>query len=164
MKTVDALLIGRKTYEVMLASGQSSYPGLRNYVFSRSAKKVGQLKKFLAARQKPDKNVEIVNGEAATFVQKLKPQKGKGIVVFGGGKLAQALLEAEVIDEIVLNIQPVLLGSGIPLFYPMKQQIDLKLTQFAGFEEWRADRRLSCEALTSIRTEEQYISMHFFTP
>ena len=36
MKTVDALLIGRKTFEVMLASGQTSYPGAKNYVFSRS--------------------------------------------------------------------------------------------------------------------------------
>jgi dihydrofolate reductase len=34
MKTVDALLIGRKTYEAMLALGQTSYPGVRNYVFS----------------------------------------------------------------------------------------------------------------------------------
>jgi len=127
MKTVDALLIGRKTYEVMLASGRSSYPGAQNYVFSRSAKKVAQIRKLLAARQKPDKNVEVVSGDAVSFVKKLKQQNGKGIVVFGGGKLSHALLEAGLIDEIVLNIQPVLLGSGVPLFYPMKKQIDLKL-------------------------------------
>src|SRR5689334_24559226 len=38
MKTVDAILIGRKTYEVMLKSGQLSYPGAGNYVFSRSSR------------------------------------------------------------------------------------------------------------------------------
>ena len=59
MKTVDALLIGRKTYDGMLAYGQTSYPGAKNYVFIRSTKKAAALKKKLATK-KPDKNVEII--------------------------------------------------------------------------------------------------------
>ena len=129
MKTVDALLIGRKTFEVMLASGQTSYPGAKNYVFSRSKKKREALKKRLAAKKKPDRNVEIVTEDAAKFVRELKRRKGKGIVVFGGGELAKSLFEADLIDEVVLNIHPVLLGSGIPLFHEMKQQIDLELVE-----------------------------------
>jgi len=129
MKTVDALLIGRKTFEVMLASGQTSYPGAKNYVFSHSKKKREALKKRLAAKKKPDRNVEIVTEDAAKFVRELKRRKGKGIVVFGGGELAKSLFEADLIDEVVLNIHPVLLGSGIPLFHEMKQQIDLELLE-----------------------------------
>jgi dihydrofolate reductase len=128
MKTIDALLIGRKTYEVMLAAGQTSYPGRKNYVFTRSKKKAAALTRTLATRKKLDKNVEVVSGEVTTFVKKLKQQqKGKGIVVFGGGELAKVLFEADLIDEIILNIQPVLLGSGIPLFYQMSKQTDLEL-------------------------------------
>jgi dihydrofolate reductase len=127
MKTIDTLLIGRKTYEVMLAAGQTSYPGAKNFVFTRSKKKVAELTRALGARKKPDKNVQVVSGDAGPFVKKLKQQKGKGIVVFGGGELAKTLFEADLIDEIVLNIQPVLLGSGIPLFHEMSKQIDLKL-------------------------------------
>jgi len=127
MKTVDALLIGRKTFDGMLAYGQTSYPGAKNYVFSRSKKKREALKKKLAAKKKPDRNVEIVEEEAAKFVLELKKRKGKGIVVFGGGELARSLFEADLIDEVVLNIHPVLLGSGIPLFHEMKKQIDLEL-------------------------------------
>ena len=126
MKTVDALLIGRKTYEAMLGYGQTSYPGAKNYVFTRSKGKSAALKKKLAIK-KPDKNVEIASGDATQFVRKLKRQKGKGIVVFGGGELAKSLFEADLIDEVVLNIHPVLLGSGIPLFHEMKRQIDLEL-------------------------------------
>src|SRR5207249_11952014 len=83
MKTVDAILIGRKTYEVMLAFGQTSYPGAKNYVFSRSKKKAEALKKILAtkksattkksaaAKKVSDKDVEIITEEAAEFVKKL---------------------------------------------------------------------------------------------
>ncbi|HJZ82259.1 MAG TPA: dihydrofolate reductase family protein [Pyrinomonadaceae bacterium] len=127
MKTVDAILIGRKTFEVMLGYGQTSYPGGRNYVFSRSRSKRSTLTKKLA--RKPDRNVEVVTEDAAAFVRKLKSRKGKGIVVFGGGEFAKALFEADLIDEIVLNIHPVLLGSGIPLFHEMKQQIDLEFLE-----------------------------------
>ncbi len=126
MKTVDTLLMGRKTYEVMLASGQTSYPGAKNYVFTRSQRKSAALRNKLAVMQ-PDKNVEVVSEDAALFVAKLKSRKGKGIVVFGGGELARSLFEADLIDEFVLNIHPVLLGSGIPLFHEMKRQVDLKL-------------------------------------
>ena len=129
MKTVDALLIGRKTYDGMLAYGQTSYPGAKNYVFSHSKKKREALKKRLVAKKKPDRNVEIVTEDAAKFVRELKRRKGKGIVVFGGGELAKSLFEADLIDEVVLNIHPVLLGSGIPLFHEMKQQIDLELVE-----------------------------------
>ena len=121
LKTADALLIGRKTYDVMLKFGQTSYPGVRNYVFSGSQRRIATLKKRI------DQSVELIPEDAAKFVSKLKRRNGKGIAVFGGGELAKSLLEADLIDEIVLNIHPVLLGSGISLFHEMKRQIDLKL-------------------------------------
>ncbi|HMG74772.1 MAG TPA: dihydrofolate reductase family protein [Pyrinomonadaceae bacterium] len=126
MKTVDVILIGRKTYEAMLGYGQTSYPGAKNYVFSRSKKKSAALTKTLASKKKSDKNVEIVTADATKFVGDLKQKKGKGICLFGGGELAKGLFEADLIDEVILNIHPVLLGSGIPLFHEMKKQIDLE--------------------------------------
>lgn len=127
MKTIDVILIGRKTFEAMLGYGQTSYPGPKNYVFSRSKKNAAALKRALASKKKTDKNVEIVTQDAAEFVRELKTKKGKGICVFGGGELAKNLFEADLIDEVVLNIHPVLLGSGIPLFHEMTRQIDLDL-------------------------------------
>jgi dihydrofolate reductase len=129
MKTVDAILIGRKTYDVMLAAGENSYPGATNYVFSRSKIGLSQFNRRMASGKAGAKRpkIEFISEDAAAFVRKLKDRKGKGIVVFGGGELARSLFAADLIDEIVLNIQPVLLGSGIPLFHPMKEQINLKL-------------------------------------
>jgi dihydrofolate reductase len=129
MKTVDALLIGRKTYEAMLNHGQSSFPGANNYVFTHSKRKAAALEKKVTGKR-AGKSVTVIAEDAATFVKKLKQKKGKGIVVFGGGELAKSLFEADLIDEIVLNIHPVLLGSGIPLFHEMKRQINLELVDY----------------------------------
>lgn len=63
------------------------------------------------------------------FVQDMKRRKGKGICVFGGGELARSLFAADLIDELVLNIHPILLGSGIPPFHEIDRQVELELLQ-----------------------------------
>jgi dihydrofolate reductase len=116
-KTIDTVVMGRKTYEV----GGGGYGGMATYVMSRT----------LAPGR--HKGVEIVSEDAAKFVRRLKGQPGKGICVMGGGELAGSLFEAGLIDEVGLNIHPVLLGSGIPLFHAMKKQIDLELIECKPF-------------------------------
>jgi dihydrofolate reductase len=78
--------------------------------------------------------MEIISEDAASFVKKLKRKKGKGICLFGGGELAKSLFADNLIDEIVLNIHPVLLGSGVPLFYETNRQIDLELIDCKAFK------------------------------
>jgi len=70
-----------------------------------------------------------VSSDAGEFVRDLKRQEGKGICVMGGGELAQSLFEAGVIDEVGLNIHPVLLGSGVPFFRDPGGRIALDLVE-----------------------------------
>ena len=124
-KTIDTVLMGRKTYEVglRLSKGKGNpYPGIKSYVFSRTLDESG------------DPSVEIVHEDAAAFVRKLKRRKGKDICVMGGGDFAKTLFEAGLIDEVGFNIHPVLLGSGIPLFHEMKRQINLELLECRPFK------------------------------
>jgi len=116
-QTIDTIVMGRKTYEVALNAGHSSDSGVKTYVCSRTMEK------------SPEESVTIVAGDAAEFLRELKAQEGKGIALMGGGELARSVFEADLIDEVVLNIHPVLLGSGIPLFHPMTRQIDLELVE-----------------------------------
>ncbi|MEK6280143.1 MAG: dihydrofolate reductase family protein [Acidobacteriota bacterium] len=118
-KTFDTVVMGRRTYEVGLRMGWSSaaYPGMKNYVFSRTMKK------------KAAPGVEIISEDVVEFVRELKQQEGKDICLMGGGLLARPLFEADLIDEIGFNIHPVLLGSGIPIFHEMDHQIDLELLE-----------------------------------
>jgi dihydrofolate reductase len=124
-RTVDTIVIGRKTYEAGLKMTKGKghpYSGMKAYVFSRTLKprKQGEL--------------EIVAGDAVQFVKRLKKADGKDICVMGGGDLARSLFEADLIDEIGFNLHPVLLGSGIPLFHEMKRQIDLELLECKPFQ------------------------------
>ena len=113
-KTIDTVVMGRKTYEVAARSGSGAYPGVKNYVFSRTLK------------QHP-KKVEVISQDAVEFMRRLKQEAGKGICVMGGGELAHSLLQANLLDQIGLNIQPVMLGNGIPLFLEMERRVDLEL-------------------------------------
>ena len=118
-KSFDTMVMGRRTYEVALASGHGdgSYPGMKTYVFSRTLK------------PRSTKKLEITSADVAEVVGRLKQQEGKDICIMGGGLLAKPLFEADLIDEIGFNIHPVLLGSGIPLFHEMNRQIDLELIE-----------------------------------
>ncbi len=122
----DTILMGRKTYEVAMSHNQSGEngadSGFKTYVFSRTMK------------ERADKNVEIVSENAVEFVRDLKNREGKDICLMGGGDLAKTFFEAGLIDEIGFNIHPVLLGSGIPLFYEMNRQIDLELIECKPFK------------------------------
>ena len=71
----------------------------------------------------------LVSEDAAGFVRGLKQEQGKGICVLGGGELAQSLFAGDVIDEVGLNIHPILLGSGIPLFRDAGHRVALELTE-----------------------------------
>ena len=116
---VDTILMGRKTFEFALRSGggpEGASSNIRTYVFSRTLKSVPE-------------GAELVSGDAAEFVRELKSGPGGDIIVMGGGELGSALLEGGVIDEIGLNIHPLLLGGGTPLFHPMNRQVDLELIE-----------------------------------
>lgn len=115
--TVDTALIGRKTHDFMVKHGQFTMPGLENYVFSRNP----------SPPTYP--GVQWVNTESEAFVRKLKEKPGKDIWLIGGSDLAQAMFHANLIDEISLTIVPILLGSGIPLFPKLNNEIPLKLIE-----------------------------------
>ena len=105
LKLFDIVLMGRKTYEVGLREGKTNpYPMMKSYVFSRSMK------------QSPDEQVELISENAGELIKNLKKETGKDIYLCGGANLATMLFAENLIDEIILKVNPFVMGSGIPLF------------------------------------------------
>ncbi|MEM8673255.1 MAG: dihydrofolate reductase family protein [Cyanobacteria bacterium P01_G01_bin.67] len=114
----DVVLMGRKTYEVGLADGITSpYSHLKQYVFSRTMS------------ASPDDNVSLVSEHAVELVTNLKQKAGKDIWLCGGANLATMLFTNNLIDRLILKVNPFLMGSGIPLFSGIIQQSTLELTK-----------------------------------
>jgi dihydrofolate reductase len=115
--TVDTVLMGRKTWEGSTGGGGGGggMPGVKAYVFSRTLTKA--------------KGAVVVSEDPGGFVRNLTRRPGKDICVMGGGELAASLLAAGAIDEVGLNIHPVLLGSGVPLFRDTGKRIKLELRE-----------------------------------
>ena len=119
---IDTEILGRRTYEVAMKAGTGvSWGGIKTYVCSRTLKKV------------PDKKIELAS-DAVSLVQRLKREKGKDIIVMGGAEIGKSLFEAGLIDEFGVNIHPVLLGSGIPLFGEMEKKIELEFRECRQFK------------------------------
>jgi dihydrofolate reductase len=114
INSVDATLMGRKTYELILEFGPP-YPTLTNYVFSRTI----STSEF--------NNVVFVNEDISTFVKTLRTAPGKDIWLYGGGEIIDELMNSNCIDEFVLSVHPLLLGNGIPLFKEHDHRTQLKL-------------------------------------
>lgn len=99
----DTVLMGRATYEVGLREGITSpYHPLRQYVVSSTMS------------ESPDPAIALCREDPLSLVRRLKQEDGRDIWLCGGSKLAAAL--APEIDELILKVNPVVLGEGLPLF------------------------------------------------
>jgi dihydrofolate reductase len=121
--SVDTAIMGRKTFDAALrmgaGGGGSGFGGssMAFYVLSRS----------LPAGERD--GVTVTGESPAALVARLRRRPGKHIWMMGGGELARAFLEADLIDELYLGIVPVLLGEGLPLFPSGFPQRNLRLIE-----------------------------------
>jgi dihydrofolate reductase len=112
MQRADALLLGRKTYEIFIAywPHQSDEDTM--------AAKLNSMRKYVASRtlESADwNNATLLSGDLAHEVRKLKEEHGE-INVAGSSNLIQSLLKDDLVDELQLLVFPVLLGTGKRLF------------------------------------------------
>jgi dihydrofolate reductase len=114
MATVDALIIGRNTFETVLAFEAWPYPGKRVFVLSSRP---------LAAAP-PGAIVEHLSGDPGEIVAQLAA-RGFQHVYVDGGITIQRFLQAGLIQRLIITRVPVLIGSGIPLFGALPHDVVL---------------------------------------
>jgi dihydrofolate reductase len=124
MKSIDTMLLGRKTYEVSLRIGGKFDARSRSIVFSRQAPPADA-----------PSGVEFVNSAIAPFVRDLREQPGKDIWLMGGGELIASFLDEHAIDEFVISVVPVFIGDGIPLIARRHRHVPLDLHSVERFDD-----------------------------
>jgi dihydrofolate reductase len=131
LSNVDTVMFGRVTYQGM----ESYWPTVpanpastkheidhaqwlentSKIVFSKSLEKVEW------------NNTRLIKENIAEEIAKLKQQPGKDIIIIGSPGIAHTFMQLGLIDEYRINVNPVVIGSGVPLFKDIQDRINLKL-------------------------------------
>lgn len=123
VKSVDTVIIGRKTYEKVIAMGYE-YPHTDKdvYIVTRTAKPaIGTFKFYTGALKQ--------------LVDSLKSQAGKHIYCDGGAEIANELMQEDLVDDYVISVIPILLGDGIKLFKAGRPEQRLALVSTKAFDK-----------------------------
>lgn len=117
MSSVDALVIGRNSYEKVLSfDGKWPYGGKPVFVLTTRG---------VAIPDEISSTVTSLSGTPGVIIDKLA-KLGHHHLYLDGGKTIQGFLEADLVDELTITRIPILIGSGIPLFGPLSNDIRLK--------------------------------------
>jgi dihydrofolate reductase len=123
----DTVVMGRKTYEygypfgVVPGKHAPLYAHMRHFIFSKTL------------RFEPGAEVEVVDRDEIGVVKKLKAEEGTDIYLCGGSAFAGFLLDHELIDRVVLKLNPVVFGRGLRLFGPSQKQVRLDLVSSKAY-------------------------------
>jgi len=121
--TVDAVIVGRKTYDKVLSMGVDfPHADKDAYIITRTPRPaIG--------------NVKFYTGNLKALVENLKAQQGKHIFCDGGAEIVNELLKEQLFDELIISVIPTLVGSGTKLFNDGRPEQKLELVSVKSFEK-----------------------------
>ncbi len=131
----DALLLGRKTYEVFAEAYPkmtSTTPGVPNDFIDR----MNSIPKLVASKtlEQTKWNASVIKGDVAEEIFKLKQQPGSTILKYGTGMLDKELMKHNLIDQFHIYLYPFVFGHGIRFFEDLAEPKHLKLVDTVTFK------------------------------
>ncbi|HSY62401.1 MAG TPA: dihydrofolate reductase family protein [Cytophaga sp.] len=122
IKTIDTVVLGRKTYDWIMAQvPEFVHNDKQTFVITRTEKpSVG--------------NTHFKTCKPSDLIAELKTRPGKDIFIDGGAEIVNALLKEKLIDEIILSLIPIVLGSGVRLFADNNPEQQLTLVSSKAFD------------------------------
>jgi dihydrofolate reductase len=128
-KSIDTILLGRKTYDFVVQFVKEG----------KSIPKADHEPRYYAFSRRPPKKVlpgfEFVREPIKKFAKRLRAEKGKDIWMMGGGGIIASFLDAGEIDEFIIHVIPTFIGEGIPLIAPRHRTVPLKLLSVKKFSD-----------------------------
>ncbi len=123
-RSIDAKILGRKTFDFSVMMGARFSSDDVHYVFSR--------------RPPPASipvGVQFVTESIRAFAERLRKQAGKNIWMMGGGETIGSFLDEDAIDEFIITVVPMFIGEGIPLIAPRHREVPLRLLSLQRFPD-----------------------------
>jgi dihydrofolate reductase len=121
IKSIDTVIMGKKTYDQVLTFGDYPYKDKKSYVFTRNNE------------YSKDENTEFVH-DADKLVKDILSDSGTNIWLIGGAEIISTFVNLGFVDEIIISIIPVVLGKGIPLFKNIEKEIKLELIKTTDYD------------------------------
>ena len=123
VKSVDTVILGRKTYDwVMTQVPEFPHADKNSFIITRTA------------RQSIGKT-NFYTGKLRDLISRLKTEQGKSIFVDGGAEIVNELLKEDLIDEFIISIIPILVGNGTKLFKDGRPELILELVSTKQFDK-----------------------------
>src|SRR6266481_6947914 len=116
----NIILLGRKMTEGFITYWESVRPESPEYIFARKMVDTPKVVFSKTLARVEGKNVRVERGDLVQAVTRLKEQRGKDIVVYGGATFVSALVEHDLIDEFNVFVNPVTIGRGMRIFKDRK--------------------------------------------
>lgn len=123
-RSVDAKILGRKTFDVSVELGARFSDKETHYVFSRRP-----------PRGSVPAGVQFVTQSIKAFAERIRQQPGKNIWMMGGGAIIGAFLDEGAIDEFIISVVPTFIGEGVPLIAPRHRDVPLRLLSVKHFPD-----------------------------
>ncbi len=139
-KSIDVVIMGRKTYEVGLKLGGFAMFKIPCYIMTHSMP------------EREEENLRFTHQSPRELVTELRKQKGKDIWLMGGGELTRSFLQEDLVDELSFGVVPFLLGEGVPMFPSGFPQRDFTLLESKAYSggflrlKYRRDRKQHANA------------------
>jgi dihydrofolate reductase len=134
--SVDTILMGRKMTDGFISywSDVLTKPESPEYDF---AKKMIDIPKVVFTKTLDSSNwinTILAKGDISEEVDRLKKQRGKGIIAYGGASFMSSLIKNNLIDEYHLFINPTAIGKGLQIFNAVDNRLNLKLVKSSDFD------------------------------
>jgi dihydrofolate reductase len=123
-RSIDAKILGRKTFDRSLELGARFGERTVHYVFSR--------------RQPPASappGVKFVSESIRAFAERLRAHPGKNVWMMGGGDIIGSFLDEDAIDEFIITVVPAFIGEGISLIAPRHLEVAFRLLNVQQFSD-----------------------------
>jgi dihydrofolate reductase len=137
-ENVDTALYGRVTYQLMESYWPSAAekPNATKHDIEHSVwyKKVSKIVLSKTINENELENTKVIKENLSNNINIIKQKAGKNILIFGSPSASNALLNKGLIDEFWLFVNPIILGSGIPLFQEGSKETKLKLIETKNFD------------------------------